>query len=195
MLTSCRAGIPSPQRILPVRRKILTLKTGLGSFGTTITPIPEKSRRFLPTLKEGLCRKSLEQCLARSKHLGREVAIDVHRSCWPVSWAVLGFLFSPPLALYTQEYWCHKAALGIVVVYSSAWQLLLRDLCSWALSPAGLSSVRRCCWGLLRTSECLPSVPAPRACGDSRRQAQAVLWAPMALPQLTKSIFFSLFSE
>lgn len=63
-------GVLSPQRISPVRRQILALRTGLGvsswgPSGTTAIPTPEKSKMFQHMLKGGLYRK----CLVGSWHV------------------------------------------------------------------------------------------------------------------------------
>ena len=103
MLTPCERGILSRQRILPVRRKILPVRTGpvfgVSSWrvsGTTVTPTPETSRMFLHMLKEGLYRK----CWVLGSRWTlwcREVDIYVHRKRLLLDVTVLGFpLPTPP---------------------------------------------------------------------------------------------------
>lgn len=69
-LISWEGGILSPQRISPVRKQILALRTRLwisswGLSGTTAIPTPEKSKMFQYMLKGGLYRK----CLVSSWHV------------------------------------------------------------------------------------------------------------------------------
>lgn len=73
--------MPSSQRNLVREKKDRVLQSKLnwaqgpprGTSGITITPIPEKSRMFLATLKERT--ESLGQCLARTERLGESSAL------------------------------------------------------------------------------------------------------------------------